>query len=158
MDEFCCTLELACVNPVLRLADQTLSSRLSLSRLYSSSTAVSLLGQAVCHMAMTRAMFCRDLLILQKLYLHFGDNVCSALQEPLQKENGGLEEAFLVLHFFMLSLVCPGVSWRREPAAAAPAGSDPPDVPPSLLLSPTQTCQLQPGLLCCHGHNVSMSH
>uniref|UniRef100_A0A3P9ILY1 Nucleoporin 160 n=1 Tax=Oryzias latipes TaxID=8090 RepID=A0A3P9ILY1_ORYLA len=57
------------------MPDQTLSSRLSLSRLYSSSTAVSLLGQAVCHMAMTRAMFCRDLLILQKLYLHFGDNV-----------------------------------------------------------------------------------
>ncbi|RVE71390.1 hypothetical protein OJAV_G00051340 [Oryzias javanicus] len=57
------------------LPGQTLSSRLSLSRLYSSTTAVSLLGQAVCHMAMTRAMFCRDLLILQKLYLHFGDNV-----------------------------------------------------------------------------------
>lgn len=26
-------------------------------------------------MTMTRALFCRDLLILQKLYLRFGDNV-----------------------------------------------------------------------------------
>uniref|UniRef100_A0A4W6C3P0 Nucleoporin 160 n=1 Tax=Lates calcarifer TaxID=8187 RepID=A0A4W6C3P0_LATCA len=36
---------------------------------------VSVICQAVCHMAMTRALFCRDLLILQKLYLRFGDNV-----------------------------------------------------------------------------------
>lgn len=54
---------------------QGLNVRLSLSQLYGSSTAVSVVCQAVCHMAMTRALFCRDLLILQKLYLHFGDNV-----------------------------------------------------------------------------------
>ncbi|XP_028287626.1 nuclear pore complex protein Nup160 isoform X2 [Parambassis ranga] len=54
---------------------QTLNMRISLSQLYGSSTAVSVVCQAVCHMAMTRALFCRDLLILQKLYLHFGDNV-----------------------------------------------------------------------------------
>nr|XP_015820477.2 nuclear pore complex protein Nup160 [Nothobranchius furzeri] len=52
-----------------------LSVRMSLSQLYSSSCAVSLVCQAVCHLAMTRARFCRDLLILQKLYLRFGDNV-----------------------------------------------------------------------------------
>lgn len=52
-----------------------LSVRMSLSQLYSSSCAVSAVCQAVCHTAMTRAQFCRDLLILQKLYLHFGDNV-----------------------------------------------------------------------------------
>ncbi|KAK5615712.1 hypothetical protein CRENBAI_023015 [Crenichthys baileyi] len=52
-----------------------LSVRMSLSQLYGSSCAVSIVCQAVCHMAMTRAQFCRDLLILQKLYLHFGDNV-----------------------------------------------------------------------------------
>uniref|UniRef100_A0A1A7YTS7 Nucleoporin 160kDa n=1 Tax=Iconisemion striatum TaxID=60296 RepID=A0A1A7YTS7_9TELE len=52
-----------------------LSVRMSLSQLYSSSCAVSVVCQAVCHMAMTRARFCRDLLILQKLYLRFGDNV-----------------------------------------------------------------------------------
>ncbi|XP_037539262.1 nuclear pore complex protein Nup160 [Nematolebias whitei] len=52
-----------------------LSVRMSLSQLYSSNCAVSVVCQAVCHMAMTRARFCRDLLILQKLYLHFGNNV-----------------------------------------------------------------------------------
>uniref|UniRef100_A0A668A4M7 Nucleoporin 160 n=1 Tax=Myripristis murdjan TaxID=586833 RepID=A0A668A4M7_9TELE len=46
-----------------------------LSQLYGSSTAVTVVCQAVCHMAMTRALFCRDLLILQKLYLRLGDNV-----------------------------------------------------------------------------------
>lgn len=53
-----------------------LNTRISLSQLYGSSSAVSVVCQAVCHMAMTRALFCRDLLILQKLYLRFGDNVC----------------------------------------------------------------------------------
>ncbi|XP_017292270.1 nuclear pore complex protein Nup160 [Kryptolebias marmoratus] len=52
-----------------------LTVRMSLSQLYSSSCAVSVVCQAVCHTAMTRARFCRDLLILQKLYLRFGDNV-----------------------------------------------------------------------------------
>ncbi|XP_039860058.1 nuclear pore complex protein Nup160 [Simochromis diagramma] len=54
---------------------QSLNLRIGLSQLYSGSTAVSVVSQAVCHMAMTRALFCRDLLILQKLYLRFGDNV-----------------------------------------------------------------------------------
>uniref|UniRef100_A0A7N8Y798 Nucleoporin 160 n=1 Tax=Mastacembelus armatus TaxID=205130 RepID=A0A7N8Y798_9TELE len=54
---------------------QSLNMRISLSQLYGSSSAVSVVCQAVCHMAMTRALFCRDLLILQKLYLRFGDNV-----------------------------------------------------------------------------------
>ncbi|XP_041851953.1 nuclear pore complex protein Nup160 [Melanotaenia boesemani] len=56
-------------------AGPTLNVRISLSQLYSSSTAISVICQAVCHMTMTRAVFCRDLLILQKLYLRFGDNV-----------------------------------------------------------------------------------
>ncbi|XP_063761615.1 nuclear pore complex protein Nup160 isoform X2 [Eleginops maclovinus] len=56
-------------------ASQPLGVRISLSQLYSSSSAVSLICQAVCHMTMTRELFCRDLLILQKLYLRLGDNV-----------------------------------------------------------------------------------
>lgn len=52
-----------------------LNTRIHLSRLYGSSSAVSLICQAVCHMSMTRVLLCRDLLILQKLYLRFGDNV-----------------------------------------------------------------------------------
>ena len=52
-----------------------LNTRISLSQLYGSSSAVSVVSQALCHMTMTRALFCRDLLILQKLYLRFGDNV-----------------------------------------------------------------------------------
>ncbi|KAM3610070.1 uncharacterized protein V6R79_024806 [Siganus canaliculatus] len=53
----------------------SLNTRISLSQLYGSSLAVSVICQAVCHLSMTRAQFCRDLLILQKLYLRFGDNV-----------------------------------------------------------------------------------
>uniref|UniRef100_A0A8C5C1J5 Nucleoporin 160 n=1 Tax=Gadus morhua TaxID=8049 RepID=A0A8C5C1J5_GADMO len=54
---------------------QSLPVRLGLSQLYSGSVAVMVACQAVCQMAMTRALFCRDLLILQKLYLRLGDNV-----------------------------------------------------------------------------------
>ncbi|KAM9753725.1 nuclear pore complex protein Nup160-like [Menidia menidia] len=46
-----------------------------LAQLYAGTVAVSTVCQAVGHLAMTRARFCRDLLILQKLYLRFGDNV-----------------------------------------------------------------------------------
>uniref|UniRef100_A0A6Q2YMV0 Nucleoporin 160 n=1 Tax=Esox lucius TaxID=8010 RepID=A0A6Q2YMV0_ESOLU len=46
-----------------------------LAQLYGSSMAVAVVCQAVCQMAMTRALFCRDLLILQQLYLRLGDNV-----------------------------------------------------------------------------------
>uniref|UniRef100_A0A8C3GAT8 Nucleoporin 160 n=1 Tax=Cyclopterus lumpus TaxID=8103 RepID=A0A8C3GAT8_CYCLU len=46
-----------------------LNLRISLSQLLGSSSAVSVVCQAVCHMTMTRTLFCRDLLILQKLYL-----------------------------------------------------------------------------------------
>ncbi|XP_063052787.1 nuclear pore complex protein Nup160 [Engraulis encrasicolus] len=56
-------------------AGRSLSLRISLSQLYGSSVAVSVVCQAVCHMALTRAMLCRDLLILQQLYLRLGDNV-----------------------------------------------------------------------------------
>ncbi|XP_029379630.1 nuclear pore complex protein Nup160 isoform X2 [Echeneis naucrates] len=54
---------------------RSLNLRISLSQLLGSSSAVSVVCQAVSHMTMTRALFCRDLLILQKLYLRFGDNV-----------------------------------------------------------------------------------
>uniref|UniRef100_A0A8C6T4G5 Nucleoporin 160 n=1 Tax=Neogobius melanostomus TaxID=47308 RepID=A0A8C6T4G5_9GOBI len=54
---------------------QPLLTRLGLSQLYGSSTAVAMVCQTVVTVAMTRAQFCRDLLILQKLYLRFGDNV-----------------------------------------------------------------------------------
>ncbi|KAI4883556.1 hypothetical protein NFI96_023353 [Prochilodus magdalenae] len=54
---------------------QSLSVRISLSQLYGSSAAVSVMCQAVCQMALTRALMCRDLLILQHLYLRLGDNV-----------------------------------------------------------------------------------
>ncbi|CAB1322805.1 unnamed protein product [Coregonus sp. 'balchen'] len=59
----------------LTTAGQSLSVRISLSQLYGSSVAVAVVCQAVCQMAMTRVLFCRDLLILQQLYLRLGDNV-----------------------------------------------------------------------------------
>ncbi|XP_069028887.1 nuclear pore complex protein Nup160 [Embiotoca jacksoni] len=57
------------------VAGQSVNLRISLSQLYGSSLAVSVVCQAVCHTAMTRALLCRDLLLLQKIYLRFGDNV-----------------------------------------------------------------------------------
>ncbi|RXM34397.1 Nuclear pore complex protein Nup160 [Acipenser ruthenus] len=56
-------------------AVQPLNVRMSLSQLFGSSTAVHLVGQAVCQNAMTRFLLCRDLLILQQLYLHLGGEV-----------------------------------------------------------------------------------
>lgn len=69
----CCSLWWRC--PAHECFHAGLNTRIHLSRLYGSSSAVSLICQAVCHMSMTRVLFCRDLLILQKLYLRFGDNV-----------------------------------------------------------------------------------
>ncbi|KAG1934018.1 nuclear pore complex protein Nup160 [Pimephales promelas] len=58
-----------------RPTGQSLRVRISLSQLYGSSVAASLICQAVCQTAMTRTLLCRDLLILQQLYLRNGDNV-----------------------------------------------------------------------------------
>lgn len=52
-----------------------LNVRVSLSQLYGSAVAASVLCQAVSQVAITRAVLCRDLLILQQLYLRLGDNV-----------------------------------------------------------------------------------
>uniref|UniRef100_A0A8C7N882 Nucleoporin 160 n=1 Tax=Oncorhynchus kisutch TaxID=8019 RepID=A0A8C7N882_ONCKI len=65
---------------------QSLSWRISLSQLYGSSVAVAVVCQAVCQMAMTRALFCRDLLILQQLYLRLGDNVSRPQLLQLQQD------------------------------------------------------------------------
>uniref|UniRef100_A0A4W4DTZ8 Nucleoporin 160 n=1 Tax=Electrophorus electricus TaxID=8005 RepID=A0A4W4DTZ8_ELEEL len=56
---------------------QSLSVRMSLSQLYGSSVSVSVVCQALCQTAMSRALLCRDILILQHLYLRLGDNVSS---------------------------------------------------------------------------------
>ncbi|MBN3303741.1 NU160 protein, partial [Amia calva] len=56
-------------------AAQPLGVRVNLSQLYGSSPAVAVVCQAVCQSAMTRVLFCRDLLILQQLYLRLGDHV-----------------------------------------------------------------------------------
>ncbi|XP_047451481.1 nuclear pore complex protein Nup160 [Mugil cephalus] len=56
-------------------AGDSLLVRMSVSQLLSSSCAASLLSQAVSHMTLTRALLLRDLLLLQKIYLRFGDNV-----------------------------------------------------------------------------------
>ncbi|XP_036390935.1 nuclear pore complex protein Nup160 [Megalops cyprinoides] len=54
---------------------QPLNVRMSLSQLYGSSVAVTVVCQATCHLAMIRAQLLRDLLILQQLYLRLGGNV-----------------------------------------------------------------------------------
>lgn len=56
-------------------AVQNLNLRISLSQLYGSSVAVSVVCQALCQTAMTRALCCRDLLLLQQLYLRLDENV-----------------------------------------------------------------------------------
>ncbi|KAL4622892.1 nuclear pore complex protein Nup160 [Arapaima gigas] len=56
-------------------AGHPLNVRMSLSQLYGSNISVSVVCQAACQIAMTRAVLCRDLLILEQLYLRLGDNV-----------------------------------------------------------------------------------
>lgn len=56
----------------------------------------------------------------------------------------------------VLMCVCvSGVSGWGCSAAAAPAGPDPSELPPPLLLSPPQTHQSESGLLCPCGYHVS---
>ncbi|XP_041794882.1 nuclear pore complex protein Nup160 [Chelmon rostratus] len=93
---------------------QSLNMRISLSQLYGSSSAVSVVCQAVCHMAMTRALFCRDLLILQKLYLRFGDNVFLGggaqllqLQQDLIPRSSHLLSSYYLLKHISQSLASP---------------------------------------------------
>ncbi|CAB1313483.1 unnamed protein product [Coregonus sp. 'balchen'] len=88
-----------------------LSVRISLSQLYGSSVAVAVICQAVCQMAMTRALFCRDLLILQQLYLRLGDNVFLAggnqllqLQQDLIPRSSHLLSSYYLLKHISQSL------------------------------------------------------
>nr|XP_055048716.1 nuclear pore complex protein Nup160 [Misgurnus anguillicaudatus] len=57
------------------VSGQSLRVRISLSQLYGSSAAASLICQAVCQTTMTRALLCRDLLVLLQLYRRHGDNI-----------------------------------------------------------------------------------
>lgn len=140
----------ACNCPDLCLAGQSLSYRISLSQLYSSMSAVSVVCQSVCHMATTRAVLCRDLLILQKLYLRCGDNVRSSLKLFIYNQR-------LIVEILSDGCVCLvlGLPRWRSSTAAAPAGPNPSHLPPALLLPPPQTRQSEPGLLCPCGHHVS---
>ena len=73
-----CVMHLKCVCLVLCVcvwSGQSLNVRISLSQLYGSSVMVSVVCQALSHTAMTRALCCRDLLLLQHLYLRLDDNV-----------------------------------------------------------------------------------
>uniref|UniRef100_A0A673IC20 Nucleoporin 160 n=1 Tax=Sinocyclocheilus rhinocerous TaxID=307959 RepID=A0A673IC20_9TELE len=88
--------------------------RISLSQLYGSSVAASLICQAVCQTAMTRTLLCRDLLILQQLYLRNGDNVSGAQLLQLQQDliprcssllcSYHLLKQMSVIHVFSISL------------------------------------------------------
>ncbi|KAM8939771.1 nuclear pore complex protein Nup160 [Pelodytes ibericus] len=55
---------------------QPTNMRMNLSSLYGSTTATSLMCQAVEKVSTTRFLICRDLLILQYLMLKMGDNAC----------------------------------------------------------------------------------
>ncbi|KAK1804685.1 hypothetical protein P4O66_020668 [Electrophorus voltai] len=64
---------------------QSLSVRMSLSQLYGSSVSVSVVCQALCQTAMSRALLCRDILILQHLYLRLGDNSLQMQQDLIPR-------------------------------------------------------------------------
>ncbi|KAL6106123.1 nup160 [Pungitius sinensis] len=88
-----------------------LNLRISLSQQLGSSSAVSVVCQAVCHLAMTRTLFCRDLLILQKLYLRFGDNMFLGggaqllqLQQDLIPRSSNLLSSYYLLKHVSQSL------------------------------------------------------
>uniref|UniRef100_A0A667ZYV4 Nucleoporin 160 n=1 Tax=Myripristis murdjan TaxID=586833 RepID=A0A667ZYV4_9TELE len=101
-----------------------------LSQLYGSSTAVTVVCQAVCHMAMTRALFCRDLLILQKLYLRLGDNVFLGggaqllqLQQDLIPRSSHLLSSYYLLKHISQSLastVPMDIIWPSNPGFQFP--------------------------------------
>ncbi|CAN9498665.1 unnamed protein product [Ophioblennius macclurei] len=93
---------------------EALGVRLNLSQLYSSSSAVSLVSQAVSHMALSRTLFLRDLLILQKIYLRFGDNVFLGggaqllqLQQDLIPRTSHLLSSYHLLKHVSQSLASP---------------------------------------------------
>ncbi|KAM9816490.1 nuclear pore complex protein Nup160-like [Syngnathus typhle] len=54
---------------------ESMSVRVSASQLYSSTTAVSLMCQALSHVSATRTLLCRDVLLLLKLCLWLGEHV-----------------------------------------------------------------------------------
>uniref|UniRef100_A0A668ADZ8 Nucleoporin 160 n=1 Tax=Myripristis murdjan TaxID=586833 RepID=A0A668ADZ8_9TELE len=83
----------------------SLNVRISLSQLYGSSTAVTVVCQAVCHMAMTRALFCRDLLILQKLYLRLGDNLLQLQQDLIPRSSHLLSSYYLLKHIISVTFL-----------------------------------------------------
>ncbi|XP_046890933.1 nuclear pore complex protein Nup160 [Hypomesus transpacificus] len=94
-------------------AGQSLNVRISLSQLYGSSVMVSVVCQALSHTAMTRALCCRDLLLLQHLYLRLDDNVFLAggaqllqLQQDLIPRTSHLLSSYLLLQHTCQSLAC----------------------------------------------------
>nr|XP_057932206.1 nuclear pore complex protein Nup160 [Doryrhamphus excisus] len=96
------------------LPGQTVSMRLSLSQLYGSTTAVSLVCQALSHMTMTRARLCRDFLLLLKFCLCLGDHalagggaqILQIQQEVIPRASHLLSSYFLLKHVSQ-SLSCP---------------------------------------------------
>lgn len=121
-----------------------MNSRVQRSQLYASRCAVSLVCQAVSHISMSRVLFCRDLLILQKLYLHFGDNV------------GQRRSTNVCFATRRLACLCfSGLSGRRLSAVAAPAGPGSPELTHAHLLSPPEAREPEPGVLCPRGRHVS---
>lgn len=130
-------------------AGRSLSVRLSLSQLYSSSVAVNVVCQAVCHMAMTRALICRDLLILQHLYLRLGDNVSLYLQS-----DDLVDEMRMVINKTCVCVCVIGPPSRHCSVSAAAAGFDSTLFTPIVLLSPAQTAQPDPRLTCTTRYTV----
>eukprot|EP00062_Callorhinchus_milii_P024732 gi/632984957/ref/XP_007909410.1/ PREDICTED: nuclear pore complex protein Nup160 isoform X1 [Callorhinchus milii] len=85
---------------------QPLPVRMNLAQLFGGSIGVSVLCQAAYHMSSTRFLICRDLLILQQLMLHLGENAVLAgggcllqLQQELMPRTGLLLSSYYVLRW-----------------------------------------------------------
>ncbi|XP_051916119.1 nuclear pore complex protein Nup160 [Hippocampus zosterae] len=88
------------------LPGESMSVRVSASRLYSSATAVSLVCQALSHVSATRTLLCRDALLLLKLFLRLGEHVLPGggpqllqiQQEVIPRTSQLLSSYFLLRH------------------------------------------------------------
>uniref|UniRef100_A0A8C4PML3 Nucleoporin 160 n=1 Tax=Equus asinus asinus TaxID=83772 RepID=A0A8C4PML3_EQUAS len=82
---------------------EPLNIRMNLSQLYGSSTAGSIVCRAVCKIASTRFLICRDLLILQQLLMRLGDAVILGAGQLFQAQQDLLHRtAPLLLSYYLI--------------------------------------------------------
>ncbi|XP_068117185.1 nuclear pore complex protein Nup160 isoform X2 [Hyperolius riggenbachi] len=90
------------IDQSMDLGQHPVNVRMNLASLYGSTTAASIVCQAVCKISLTRFMICRDLLILQHLLLRMGHIVFAAPGHVLQTQQDLVPRtAHLLLSYYV---------------------------------------------------------